>query len=604
MRNGEANMRVTFPPEERRTLVQELTHALTGVTVQTLRGAAKLWGWPLRGTSKADLVEQMIGYLGDAGRMSAALQVVRADDREALSWLAGMGHCRDAAKELQAVMAHGSGRQLSQKAGSTLLQRLGERCLIFTDAFDAHFVPGLYLEWLPFVEGSRLLYGGEPRPLAPFTLADLNQHVEHLLAAVEADRPAVVAPGPTATPYYSATSRAGETIVARRGLVSPEMLARWGYAAPADRHLAGFLLEVLLGSGLFQVVTQVADRRLALASQGLAAWQELTPMERLWRLRQKWFEEPRQSTPTVSAWDELDLTLPAVSAYSLRQTYAWATPEQLHSLVARLRTWLLGLVRALRPDTWQSVEQLVNLVYQLRRDPFQLDSALPGWRWYHANAHVEPSQMAFDVWRETYGKLIEAWLVGPATWLALVEVGYAGERPIAFRVQGHVPAGEVTALPPDALRFPVPEQAVLKNGWQTAELRLILRRIAAEAARDRETTTFSLGPDAFRGSLAAGLSADSITADFAATGFPLPAATAARLYDWQAKAGRHQLYDNLAVIEFGEDMHPSEVSAIVALAAGVLYPVAPRCLVALNPDAVPALVDDLRRRGYTPQVLP
>ena len=58
------------------------------------------------------------------------------------------------------------------------------------------------------------------------------------------------------------------------------------------------------------------------------------------------------------------------------------------------------------------------------------------------------------------------------------------------------------------------------------------------------------------------------------------------------------------MIEFGEDMHPGEVSAIVALAAGVLYPVGARCLVALNLEAVPALVEDLRRRGYTPQVLP
>ena len=146
--------------------------------------------------------------------------------------------------------------------------------------------------------------------------------------------------------------------------------------------------------------------------------------------------------------------------------------------------------------------------------------------------------------------------------------------------------------------------AVLKNGWQTAELRQLLRRIAAETARDRETTTFTLAPDAFRGSLAAGLSAEAITAEFAAAGFALPAATATRLRDWQAKAGRHQLYDNLAVIECGEDMHPSEVSALVALSAGMLYPVAPRCLVALNLEAVPALVDDLRRRGYTPQVLP
>ena len=75
-------------------------------------------------------------------------------------------------------------------------------------------------------------------------------------------------------------------------------------------------------------------------------------------------------------------------------------------------------------------------------------------------------------------------------------------------------------MAPDALRFPTPETAVLKNGWQTAELRLLLRRIAAETAREREATTFTLAPDAFRGSLAAGLSADAITADFLAAGFP------------------------------------------------------------------------------------
>ncbi len=260
------------------------------------------------------------------------------------------------------------------------------------------------------------------------------------------------------------------------------MLARWGYTTPANRHLACFLLEVLLGNGLFQVTPQAADRRLTLATQNLAAWQELTPLERLQHLRMQWFSAPRHTAQAISAWDELDLTLPTVSAYSLRQTYAWATQEQLHWQIANLRTWLVGLLGTLRRDTWQSVEQLINLVYHLRRDPFQLDTGLPGWRWHRANAHVEPSQMAFEVWRETYGKLIEAWLVGPASWLALVEIGYAGDRPVAFRVRSHVPAGETATLPPDALRFPAPETAVLRNGWQTAELRQLLRRIAAETS--------------------------------------------------------------------------------------------------------------------------
>ena len=146
-------MRVTLSAEERQNLVQELSRALTGDTMQILRGAAKYWSWPLRGTSKADLVEQMVGYLADAGRMSAALQTQRADDREALSWLAGLGRSQEPARELAQLMSHGSGRQLSQKAAGALLQRLGERCLVFTDEYEAYHVPALYMEWLPATGG-------------------------------------------------------------------------------------------------------------------------------------------------------------------------------------------------------------------------------------------------------------------------------------------------------------------------------------------------------------------------------------------------------------------------------------------------------------------
>ena len=67
------------------------------------------------------------------------------------------------------------------------------------------------------------------------------------------------------------------------------MLTRWGYTTPANRHLACFLLEVLLGSGLFQVAAQGTERRLTLAPQNLVAWQELTPLERLEHLRAEWF---------------------------------------------------------------------------------------------------------------------------------------------------------------------------------------------------------------------------------------------------------------------------------------------------------------------------
>ena len=67
--------------------------------------------------------------------------------------------------------------------------------------------------------------------------------------------------------------------------------------------------------------------------------------------------------------------------------------------------------------------------------------------------------------------------------------------------------------------------------------------------------------------------------------------------------GRHQIYDNLGVIEFSDDETLAEVQATTGLGRADLYPISPRCLVALRPEAIPGLLEELRRKGYTPQVV-
>ena len=87
-------------------------------------------------------------------------------------------------------------------------------------------------------------------------------------------------------------------------------------------------------------------------------------------------------------------------------------------------------------------------------------------------------------------------------------------------------------------------------------------------------------------------------------GFPLPPAVQETLQTWQSRAGRYQLYDQMTVVEFGEDVLPEELRAISRLSSADYYQPGPRCLIFPDPQVAPALVDELRRRGYTPQVLP
>jgi hypothetical protein len=75
------------------------------------------------------------------------------------------------------------------------------------------------------------------------------------------------------------------------------------------------------------------------------------------------------------------------------------------------------------------------------------------------------------------------------------------------------------------------------------------------------------------------------------------------LRQWQANAGRHQIYDDLAVIEFGDDFVLAELQASTSLARTNVYPVSPRCLLVLQPQTIPGLLEELRRKGYTPQMI-
>jgi len=49
---------------------------------------------------------------------------------------------------------------------------------------------------------------------------------------------------------------------------------------------------------------------------------------------------------------------------------------------------------------------------------------------------------------------------------------------------------------------------------------------------------------------------------------------------------------------------PEELRAISRLTSAEFYQAGPHCLIFPDPQAAPALVEELRRRGYTPQVLP
>ena len=81
----------------------------------------------------------------------------------------------------------------------------------------------------------------------------------------------------------------------------------------------------------------------------------------------------------------------------------------------------------------------------------------------------------------------------------------------------------------------------------------------------------------------------------------MPKETGERLRRWQENLGRYLLYDDLAVIEFADDLAVAEVLATTSLRHGNAYAVSDRCLVVLDASKVPHLIAEMRGKGYSPR---
>lgn len=589
---------------EQELWLAELRRLLEATTVQVLRQAARLWGWPLKGTAKADLVEQMAGYLGDSARMAEGVQTLPDEELAVLIWLAALGPSHSSSKQIRSALAEASGIRVSIKAIDAHLQSLANRCLIFYSEYYGNRLPDLYRQWLPRLDAPKLLVTAPERVQQPppLTLAAITQHAQHLLSAAATEQPAATV-APKSPPKYLAGKT--EAYDPRRpGLIAPETLARWGYNAADEQHLARFLLELLVNAGLLRIVPQQQGAIVAGADPPNQAWELATADERLQRLRRAYWTQPREGESRLNSWSEWDVVFAQGLGDGMQATGYYASSDQLVQQVQVLGVWLSGLIATLPLDMWYGIESFCKLIYQVQRDPLIPPSQQSRWQWVVNGELHDAQQMPFDRWMKTYGHLVVAWLTGPATWLLFVQIGHAGDRPAAFRRPRTLPAGEAQQAPPGSLRFMADGMIGLANDWRASDLRRLLRSISVEVARDTATTLLRLDAGVFRNTLQSGQDTAAVSQTFTAAGFPLPPPVLETLQTWQRRAGRYQLYEQMAVVEFGEDVSPEELRAICRLSNAEFYQPGPRCLIFPDPQVAPGLIEELRRRGYTPQVLP
>ncbi len=594
-----------LPADVRQQRLAQLNNLLEMYSIQLLRQAARLWGWSLRGTAKAEVVGQMLTYLSDANRMAEAFAELPEDEREVLHWLKVLQPTKPISRPIQAALEASRGSKITQKGIDALVEDLGARCLVFP-TLQGHQVPELYEEWLPGLAAEKLRYDRQPVAVTSFSLADLSNHIQHLLLNIRHEEPVLTFYRPLQRDYPTGTSTP-PAAVARPCPVATPTLNAWGYLTKEERQLAHFLIEAFLAGGVCYTHQTTSTQFLKTRTPQGAELLEKEPAQQLAWLRGVWQAKITGQVPLgLNVWTEADLALQHVPGrFRLAPSAYWGTQEQLAPLLAMLHKWLASLVTGLRADVWYSTASLCALIYRLRPNLLLTpEKPMFTWYWYQDGKPLDPAHMSLEDWQDTYGKLVEAWLASTATWMLIAEVGYEAGRPVAFRRYAQIPRHERSPLPSNAVKVTADDVVVVQNIPRTGRLRQIMGSIAVETQRERATTTYRLAPLKFRDLLLQGITADRLKEAFASTGYTLDHKLAEQLESWQARAGQEQIYERVAVIEFNEAVHPTEVAAIAAsLNVGPIYAISPRCLVLLNPDAVQYAVAQLRQRGYTPRVI-
>lgn len=598
---GEVTISIT--EEERQQQLIALRSLLNGVTVPALRQAARVWDWPLKGTAKSDLVEQMVGYLANRAHMADAVQALTAEELVVAVWLAVMGPGRASSRVLKEVLAQAAERTMTLKAIDAAILSLSERCVIFLNEYSGYQVATIYREWLPRLAVPKMQYQAMDRLSQPvhMSVTAITEHAEQLLGALAAELPLVTLtekkpPNPVMDLTRALDPR-------RASLLDSATLTRWGYRSDSEQHLARFLLDQMLAAGLCRVHTARGHLTLMPAAKPDAEWESTTALERLQRLRRATMTPPTSQHHRSMSWSELDMAFPRTQSQGLRGPSHWSPIDELLAQVQGTGIWLTKLVGSLPADTWFDIESFCRVIYHVQRDFWASPWQTAQWRWVIDKQAADPQQMSFELWMSTYGRVVEAWLNGPGSWLLYVQIGYANGRPVTFRVPSTVPVGVPQQPPADVLQFMADETIELNNDWRAGELRRALRLISVEITRDATKTLLQLDPAAFRRTLHSGQDAAAVSEAFWQLGFPLPPAVQETLQTWQSRAGRYQLYDQMVVVELAEDVLPEELYTISRASGAEFFQPAPRCLVFLDPQVAPALVDELRRRGYTPRVL-
>ncbi|MBN1139034.1 MAG: helicase-associated domain-containing protein [Anaerolineae bacterium] len=626
---------------------QQLAQWLDNITIQDLRDLAKRRGWKVRGSRKAEVVGQVLAQIEDAGDLRRTIAGLDHEHSQVLRAMLVLGddqvHPDDLARLALTWGDLNRHKQIETYSRHLVEQGLALPWSVKNDYPDTQidFVPPtLARRFPPLLEGVVPASYDLPDDSAAsgLQLADSSTLVRsagQLLLLLEQAPVPLRSPMPRPRlerfhrelqgwdydPLELVEAEREGLLTARRGadlaltipppplpLTDPD-LARLAPIVGGEAQLE-FLYALLLTAGLVQPGSPITVwpevkaeflRRDELAQRALLA--------------RHYFG--------TAAWSELWPLLRADGSLRLKHAwrYSYLKPERLRVDLVRFRHRLLRALACLPDDRWVQIADLESMlrvawprfdaqVWETYRHPDATGN------WFLARNGLPLSPADPDDWRAGQGAFLQQAIAGPLHWLGLADLHFDGPQLVAFRLHGladfYWDRVDVPGAPRHAAG-PVQAGAVadaVVAGEQTiavtpslvsAQAHSLLDRIARLEATGLDRFVYRLDAQAAYQAFEDGAVLGDLLAEWERLlVIPVPQAISEQLAAWWAAYGRLRLYENLTVVEFGDDYALAEMKAATSLEQLLVAEVSPR-LVIVRPEDAGRLVAELEKAGYTPK---
>ncbi len=623
---------------------RQLEKWLEGIRLQDLRQTAKKRGWRVKGTSKAEVIRQLVEYLVSPDEIIKATVSLDEEPRQVLRAMVLLGGAEGGRLEDLERLAKTWGELRSHTQVSTYTRHVcefglavpGDRVESYPPRLD--FIPRAVGRHLPplleeVIPATADLQSDQPaselRFADPYALVRAASQIALLL---EQSTPPLRTPMPRPglERFYPALEGwdydAYELAQAKQGgklepyadfalSVPPpfrslpdEIIERLAPVAGDEARLE-FIFSLLVAAGLFQ------------AGSPVTIWPEV---------KEQFLRRDELTQRAILAhvyfymhnWSELwDLLRePPTDQLSLKRVwnYSFFKPEHLRTDLVHFRHLVLRVLTSLPDDKWVALDDLLPLM-RVVWPRFDGTIGATGWypsatgSWFLTKAgSAEP--LGREDWVLAQWNFVRYVITGPLHWLGLADLSYRNGVLTAIRLHGLADLYWDRVETPPAPRYvaaqaPSPGELVTTDDYSinvnpsaiSAQAHNLLDRIARLDVATADRFVYQLDPHAAHKAFEAGIALSDILNDWERLlSVPMPEVIRARLIEWWDAYGKVRIYESVTIIEFGDEYALAEVKATTSLDKYLVAEISPR-LVLIPEEAVAPLTAELEKAGYTPK---